>query len=495
MSRAQSPVPIALLSCCWILIGIAGAAIAAERPNVLWIMTDEQRTDSIGAYGGTWTRTPALDRLAAAGARFDNALTPSPVCTPARVALMTGRAPAHLGVWSIAVSQPKQPWLTPAFERAGYRTASFGKIHLPMGARPFQTVGGQMFPDAASWGSYAKQYDHADFDVIRMRSGLIIGGRFPEDPKRSAEAVSIAEARRWLAAGDSSKPYFLRLSLNLPHTPVIVPRPFDRSVAIESIRIPPETEAPPADLPEWLVKRTQGVSGAAPVPRRDVLRARQYYYGAVEYVDSLLVEFMSWLGARGDLENTIVVFVSDHGVHLGDFGLFQKLTFFEPSVRVPFMIRYDGVIPAGQVIETPVGVETLVPTVMELAGLDVPEHTTSLAASLRAGTEPPAQPVISTVTTSSLKRHSGEYHAMVRDGDWKLTLTFVYDPKRGFAPKGDGDGFLVNLADDPFERSNRKRDPKAAAVRKRLALALEAHLADAVPEALDPARPSAADAP
>ena len=342
-----------------------------------------------------------------------------------------------------------------------------------------------MFPNVASWRKYADGYDHEDFDVIQLRSGLIIGGRFPDDPKRTAEAVSIAEAKQWLAAGDGSKPYFLRLSLNLPHTPVIVSEPYDRSVPIESIRIPRETETAPADLPEWLLERTQGNSGSKQLSRGETLRARQYYYGAVEYVDSLLAEFLGWLDARGDLKNTIVVFVSDHGVHLGDFGLFQKLTFFEPSVRVPFMIRYDGVIPAGKVYDTPVGIESLLPTVLELAGLAVPEDTVSLAGPLRAGAEPPARPVFSTVTTSSLKKRTGEYHAMVRDDDWKLTLTFEFDEKLGFAPKGNGDGFLVNLSSDPFERVNRFQDPGAAVKRERLVLALRQHFVNARPELPD----------
>jgi len=488
MLRALASGRLSILRCCSIfaaVLGLAASAQAAPRPNVLWIMTDEQRTDSIGAYGGSWTKTPTLDRLAAAGARFENAVTPSPVCTPARVALMTGRAPAHFGVWSIAVVEKHQPWLTPEFERAGYRTATFGKIHLPMGARPWQVVGGRMFPEAVSWGEYADIYDPGEFDVIQLQSKLIIGGRFPDDPKRTAEAISIAEAKHWLAAGDGSKPYFLRLSLNLPHTPVVVPEPFDRSVPIESIRIPSETETPPNDLPDWLLKRTHGISGSRQFPRDKTLRARQYYYGAVEYVDSLLAEFIGWLEARGDLENTIVVFVSDHGVHLGDFGLFQSLTFFEPSVRVPFMIRYDGVIPAGKVYNTPVGTESLLPTVMELAGLAVPDQTSSLAGPLRAGAEPPPRPVFSTVTTSSIKKRSSDYHAMVRDGDWKLMLTFGFDPRLGFSPKGEGDGFLVNLDSDPFERVNRFQDPNAAAIRERLTLALRQHLIDAKPELSD----------
>jgi arylsulfatase A-like enzyme len=461
-----------------------GHDVCAETalPNVLWIMTDEQRVDSMGCYGSPWAKTPTLDRLAREGALFVNAVTPSPVCTPARVALMTGRSPAHLGVWSNRVGPPSQPWLTKRFEEAGYRTATFGKIHLPMGARPWQTVGGRMWPEALTWDRYHPPHDEAEYDVVKLNSKLILGGRFPADPKETAEAVSLAEAKTWLESGDTAKPYFLRLSFNLPHAPVVVPEPFDRRIDEDAIRFSEDTAGLPDAAPGWIADRLYRTRRADQLSPSDLKKARRYYYGAVAYVDSLIGDLLAWLEPRGLLEHTIVVFTSDHGVHLGDYGLVQKQTFFEPAVRVPFLFWYAGVVKAGKSYSLPVGTSALLPTVLGLAGLEVPAGSVSLAGPLTAGHEPTARPLFSTLTLSSLRSISPEYHAMVRDGDWKLTLTFEFNDEHGFRLHGDGDGYLVNLREDPSERNNLYGTEDAAKVREHLTAALAGHLKQALPE-------------
>ena len=143
---------------------LASTARSAERPvrrpNVLWLFTDEQRTDSLGCYGSPWAHTPALDRLADEGVVFANAVTPSPVCGPARLSMLTGKRCAETGVWyNLRGDLPRFECLTGLFEQAGYRTAGLGRNHWCCSNPPFQTVWTKHLSRHVSYYHYADEYD------------------------------------------------------------------------------------------------------------------------------------------------------------------------------------------------------------------------------------------------------------------------------------------------------------------------------------------------
>ncbi|MBS1676473.1 MAG: sulfatase-like hydrolase/transferase [Actinobacteria bacterium] len=470
----------------------------AARPNVLWLMTDEQRTDSLGCYGSAWARTPTLDRLAAEGVRFETALTPAPICAPARSAILTGRHPSETGIWSNdqaegvagvqsdAAIRPAPP-LTGAFAAAGYRTASFGKHHhLTDPPRAFQTQRHDVHEHLAArerweadlWLSsevdycgYAERWDQADFDVVQYPPEpfpWILAGRFPGDPSETAEARVVAEAEAWLGeVAGAPDPFFLRLSFNGPHTPVAPPAPWDTCVDPREIVLPGPTEVP-AGSPPWLHDYA-AIASSARLSASELDRARQAYYGEVAFLDSLIGGLLDRMDARGLLENLVIVFCSDHGNHLGDFGLLQKQTFFDPAVNVPYLFWAPGLIGSPRVVRTPVGLIGLLPTLLDLLGLEVPRGLggLSLAATLTGGVEPPARPVFSEFMPLAEVRRADRL-VLVRDGAWKLSARL--------GPELD-ELLLVDLGRDPEERVNLADDPAARPERDRLARLIAEHVA------------------
>lgn len=444
--------------------------MTAPRPNILWLMTDEQRCDSLGCYGRPWTRTPHLDRLAREGVVFENALTPAPVCLPARTALLTGRYPAQTGVWhNDDAAQTPVASLLPAFRAAGYDTASFGKQHYARGpdSPAFAVEAGSCLSDHVGYFNYARPADEATHDVVKYRGiyPWIFAGRFPAPAAETAEARVVTAALHWLEQRDPAAPFFLRLSFNGPHTPVVPPAPFDTLIPPAAVALPADTESLPPGSPAWLTRELARCASSDPLSARDRDRLRQCYYGEVAYLDTQFGRLLDALRARGALDHCLVAFVSDHGTHLGDYGLVQKQTFFEPVVNVPFFFCAPGRIRSGARLRTPVGIHSLLPTLLDLAGISAPASTEplapSLAPSLRTATEPPAAPIFSELDLQSFAPHLSHRGrlVMVRDGDWKLSA--CVDP-------AIHDVTLHNLHRDPHERQNLAADPSCRARRDTL---------------------------
>ncbi len=443
-------------------------------PNILWMMTDEQRCDSLGCYGSSWARTPVLDRLATGGTLFENAITPAPVCVPARRSILTGQGPPETGVWYNHDAPQCPTFLTRPFREAGYATASFGKQHYGCRtSRAFEHEEQIVLSNAVHYFHYAEPYRHEVYDVIRYpedgRYPWIFGGRFPESSDRTSEARAVERAIRWLRSLPASTPFFLRVSFNGPHTPVAPPAPYDRLIREEDIRLPPEAEPLPPSAPNWLREVIHPKAGAFRLTAAQIRAMRRYYYGEVAFLDSMFGRVLEEIGRIRALDDTIIVFVSDHGTHLGDCGLVQKQTFYEPVVTVPFFIRFPGTIPAGARIRTPVETRSLLPTLLELCGLDLPGQCArlSLRPDIENGEGPPLRPVFSAFTTGSFGERHTDRLGMVRFGDWKLTL--CADP----APT---DVTLVNLAEDPCERTNLAGRPEVRATERELRTLLLDHL-------------------
>jgi arylsulfatase len=431
------------------------------RPvNVLWIMTDEQRTDSLGCYGSSWAQTPVLDRLAGEGVQFTAAVTPAPVCVPARTSLLSGRYPHETGVWSnrSGLPEPILP-LTWVFEAEGYRTASFGKQHYLTGSLPaFQTQLQLVLSDEVHYSGYHDRWDQRDFDVVQYPlepHPTILAGRFPTGPEATTEARAVAAAKAWLDDAQTDEPFFLRLSFNGPHTPVVPPAPFDTCVDPADITLPgPPDELPPG-APRWLHDKAKEAR-ASRLSENEVRRMRQAYYGEVAFLDQLVGDLLAWMDGRGLLDNLVLVFCSDHGTHLGDFGLVQKQTFFDPVVNVPYFFWAPGIVQQREAVQTPVEARTLLPTLLDLAGLEVPAGCAdSLVPILTSGADPVNEPVYSEFTP----RTSDDRLVMVRDGSWKLSACLNPEPS---------ELMLANLDHDPAERVNRINDPDTRPIRERL---------------------------
>jgi len=446
----------------------------ANRPNILWLMTDEQRTDSLGCYGSSWAATPGLDGLAAEGVLFRHAITPAPVCAPARLSLLTGLYPHQTGVWwNKRRSGRVFRYLTAVFEQAGYRTASFGKQHYCGNNRAFQVEEPLVLSGAVDYFRYVAPYDASDFDVVQYPGQpypWIFGGRFPGSAEQTSEARAVRRALEWLEDLPPSSPFLLRVSFNAPHTPVVVPPGFERAVKPDEILLPRTTETLSPGAPLWIRRDLRPFADGSLMTEEQVAKMRGYYYSLVSFCDHQFRVLLARMDEMGLLDNTVVVFVSDHGTHLGDYGLVQKQTFYEPVVNVPFIFWCPGLFASGAQIETPVETISLLPTLLDIAGLPLPPGlgAHSLAATLTSGCLPPQKPVFSEFTLGSFDLRCHDRLVMVREGNSKLIISLDDE---------ETDLSLYDLTDDPYERVNLAADPRASGTVDRLRRYVDHHLA------------------
>lgn len=161
-------------------------------PNILWIMTDEQRNDSLGCYGSEWAITPNIDRLAEEGTMFINAVTPAPLCVAARLSILTGRYPHEVGIWNnVEHGISERELLTSKFTEAGYKTATFGKQHYNTLNRAFETEEEYILHPDVSATSYNSKYPMEDYDVVQYpgRTKWILAGRLPIPESEKTELI------------------------------------------------------------------------------------------------------------------------------------------------------------------------------------------------------------------------------------------------------------------------------------------------------------------
>jgi choline-sulfatase len=447
-------------------------------------MTDEQRPDSLGCYGSAWAHSPNLDELAAGGALFESAYVPSPVCVPCRCSLLTGNsASSNRVLHNEARLRPETRFLTWRFEDAGYQTASFGKKHyFYQGRQAFQTEAGSATEGIVEPSRYGRDYNAAEHDALqypqapgqKQPRSWILGGRFPAPEEETAEARNVALARNWLKSRDKSRPFLLRLSLNAPHTPVVVPPAYLKLTDADRIRIPLPTQEQLARQPERERVLLRGFAGSHVLHRDQLRKAWHYYYARAAFADAMCGRLLDWMRSAGLLDNTIVVMTSDHGTHLGDQGLLQKQTFYEQVVTVPYLFWWKDRVQPGSRFRSAVSTLGLLPTVLDLAGLS---HRgvegESVRTSLQRATELPRKPVFSEIAFGYQGWRDHDRQVMVRDGPMKLSVFADPDDPNRF--ESSRDGALFDLRKDPDERVNLYSDPRYSAAVKRLLHTIAQH--------------------
>lgn len=443
-------------------------------PNILWLMTDEQRTDSMGCYGSSWAQTPNLDRLADRGTRFKTAVVPSPVCIPSRTSVLTAKYPHTTGTWANAHNKRLEANLLEPFHAAGYRSASFGKQHYDLRGRVFQEEKGiGEKHQAVGCIGYRKPYHGDDYGQVQHPGPLpwILAGVYPEGPETRCEYQVVDGCIDWLKNNGADGPFFLRASFPGPHTPVVPPKPFDTLIDDADIDLPPPEECtPPNGCPEWLSKKLAATHGASVYTPDQIRRMRRHYYGNMAFLDQQFGRLLGWMEQQGLLENTVIAFSSDHGTCLADHGLVQKESLFESVVNVPFIVALPERMKAerGTEIGTPVSLMSLLPTLLEIAGGPIPDggEAPSLARSVTEGAEPEARPILAEIEIGPalyLQRNNlpipdiqrdRSFHVMVRDGQWKYIHTVAGGPPEPALFDLDADpGETRNVADVPANKA------------------------------------------
>ena len=426
--------------------------VGMKQPNVLIIMTDEHRRDALGCYGHALVRTPALDRLAARGTRFTNAYTPSPICVPARAALATGRHVNENRCWSNA--QPyrgQMPSWGHRLIEAGHRCLSIGKLHYRSGddSNGFEE---ERFPlhvrGGVGWARGLLRKEEAVFGTADFAEAIGPGGDAYTDFDRRV-CASAVDWLRGEGARSHDKPWALFVSFVRPHYPLTCPEEFYRLYAIE--RIDPPRPAGPGEAHPVIAAMRRFMNYDDYFDDETRLVARASYYGLCSFVDDLAGQVLAALEASGAADDTLVLYVSDHGELLGDHGMWTKCVMYEDSAAIPMILAGPGV-PEGAVCGTPASLIDVFPTVIEAVGLAVHDEDADLPGRSLAGlaSSPDEDRTI-----------LSEYHDggsvtgmfMVRHGRWK----YVHYP--GFAPQ------LFDLANDRLEERDLGCSPDHAEIR------------------------------
>ena len=346
------------------------------RPNIVLLMADQLAAQWLPAYGHDVVDAPHLDRLASEGVVFESAYCASPLCTPSRAALLTGRLPSRTGVYDNAAELPAStPTVVHHLRAAGYATTLAGKMHF---VGPDQLHGyerrltSDVYPADLGWTPDWRA-------PLTERLPWYHSMQSVEDPGVCAASMQMdyddevaARSVRALfdhARGDE-RPFFLTVSFTHPHDPWELRREYWDRYDAEAVDLPAVGPIPRAEADPHSV-RLRDMSGidAAGLDDAQVRRARHAYYAAISYVDDRIGEVLGALRESGLEDDTIVLFTSDHGELLGERGLWYKMAFFDPAARVPLIARAPGRFAAGRVA-TPVSQLDLAPTLLALAGLD-----------------------------------------------------------------------------------------------------------------------------
>jgi len=371
----------------------------ASRPNVLFIMADQFRADHLGSAGGGFVRTPNLDRLAARGVRLRHCCTNSPVCAPARIGLATGLQPVRLGATDNRAFLPLSvPTYYQRLRDRGYRVGCVGKLDLAkpdgyngrFGDRPCVFGWGFTHPEECEGKMHAGQKPfprgpythwlqqqgllqafHEDY-ALRAAKGWNIGAS--HDSVLPAEAFEDAyigrRAADWIATVPDDFPWHYFVSFVGPHDPFDPPTVYaDR---YRDAAMPPAVQDPMDRKPRWVQRRSKRHEAA------EVAITRRQYAAAVEQIDEEIGRIMGALERRGWLDETVVLFSSDHGEMLGDHGLYAKSVMYEAALNVPLIVAGPGV-EGGRVSDALVELIDVNATICELAGAGGQENIDALS--------------------------------------------------------------------------------------------------------------------
>lgn len=370
----------AALSCSvlWGMLWAAGAA-AAEQPNFVFIFADDQCYKTIASLGNEEIETPNLDALAARGVSFTNAYNMGgwngAICVASRTMLNTGRQLWNAHAINRTLKQERESgrFWSDQLRAAGYRTYMTGKWHVSTpAAEAFDVVGHVR-------GGMPKQtpkgYNRPSPGVPDpwSPSDPTFGG-FWEGGKHWSEVVA-DDAQQFVEdARQHDQPFFMYLAFNAPHDPRQAPDEFVRRYPAESILVPASYQ------PLYPFRNEIGCSASlrderlAPFPRTEyaVQVHRQEYYAIITHMDAQIGRIVEAVDALGKKDNTYFVFTADHGLAVGHHGLIGKQNMYDHSVRVPFMICGPD-IPANETRRAPIYLQDVMPTTLELAGIDTPD--------------------------------------------------------------------------------------------------------------------------
>ncbi len=456
---------------------------ANTKPNVLLIMTDTQRLDDIGAYGNPIIKTPHLDSLANTGVRFNNCYTQCPACMPARATIFTGRYLMAHGVWSNGVPLPQnETTIAHVFAQNGYRTGGAGKFHFlphyPYRKNPLPTM------DTHPEPFYGFQEFHLGEDGRSGEHYLWLKENHPEHADKPDHEIPIELHNSYWSASHTidfiqdctkkNEPFFAFCSFVDPHQGYNPPSPYREMYKEEDM-------PPPIRKEEELQNNRfiKMIEGNMKRYNERLAYHRTQHYGEMTFIDDSVGRIIQTLDELNIRNNTIIVFVSDHGDMLGDHWLWWKGAYHYPGcANVPFFINWPGHLQSGKVVEGIVQQTDIFPTLMELTGLEKPSGIQGKS-------------LTNVLTTDSYDTgYEFAYLASVSSGEYSPNYLGPHKPKNGKIQNptdtltirslkwrltfytNEKTGALYDLEKDPHEFQNRWDDAAYASIKNALLLEL-----------------------
>jgi len=382
----------------------------SSRPNILWICTDQQRWDTINALGNQYINTPNLDRLVDSGVSFLRAYTQSPVCTPSRATFLTGRYPATHHVLRNGIDHfpSGEVLVTKLLSDAGYRCGLVGKLHLSRAQNQVEKRpkddGYQEFyychhpyPGGEESLEYRKWLkDEKNINIEELYSNLNAYGKGVQAADHQTEWCG--EKAIEFINRNNNVPWLLSLNFFDPHPPFDPPEEFLRHYNSDALPLPVFREDElehqkkfreidqqtrkainPLNIKNKEIKKNNGKgSGPAHASPPDLYNpgeVKACYYASIEFIDFQIGKILTELEKLNQLENTLIIFMSDHGDLLGDHGLIYKgCRFYEGLVHVPLIISYQGKFKRGLRSNALVELVDIAPTLLETVGLGIPYY-------------------------------------------------------------------------------------------------------------------------
>ena len=371
-------------------LGELGGAQKRTRPyNVLLIISDDLTATALGCYGNRICRTPNIDQLASSGTRFTRAYCQATVCAPSRASMLVGYYPyasksTGKGSGRKQVGEDRDSW-PQYFRKNGYYSVRVSKV-FHMGVPNDIGPGRDGSDDRESWNAVfnsagpeskaAGQGETLQNNPGGRKKGAAGGNRFVVveadggDDVHSDGKTAVQSARLIHQLRADSKPFFLAVGFVRPHVPFVAPRKYFAPYDADSMVLPPKVPGDRDDIPNNAGNRR--TSAQLQMDRGQQRRLIRGYYATVSYMDAMVGQVLKALDDSGQTDDTIVIFTSDHGYHLGEHDMWSKVSLHEESARVPLIIRVPGKKPA--VCTSLVELLDLYPTASRLCGISIPSN-------------------------------------------------------------------------------------------------------------------------
>ena len=354
-----------------------------SKMNVLFIVADDMNCD-IGAYGNKKVLTPNIDKLATRGVLFGNAHNQYPWCGPSRASFMTGMYPDQTKVKALRIylrqAVPKVVTIGQSFKKANYHSVRVGKIFHYHNPRDIGTAG---HDDNYTWTQTINPYGRDKIEEYKINTlkpksygGTLSWMAADGSGEEQTDGIGATETMKFLEKfAESGENFFLAFGLYRPHTPYVAPKKYFDLYNRNEIEIPSSSDEYLKTIP------TPAVNSIRDPQKKEQLNLskdlaqtiKEAYYATTSFVDTQVGRVLDKLKETGLDKNTIVIFTSDHGYHLGEHGHWQKRTLFENATRVPLIVSGPGINKNEKIMEAPIELVDIYPTLMDITQIEIPE--------------------------------------------------------------------------------------------------------------------------